>query len=663
MSINLKSRKAIFFEDIQFFHYLFVKFYLSQGYEVYIFDFKRDLKKYKWLRTLIINGVIHRIEIQPNTRQHGEAIDVTQEIHQYFRNNRLSEISVNLYQGDDIDINFKKLLVDEVFKCVYIDDYLAKTQKCFGNGQRPYLISVNYKIYSSLIKQFSKIYLKSFDKFKVPLWHLLSIPIILLFEKSKSYFGLIVYILAKSFFISLGKLFKKKISPQHFKYAVGIDMFDLHGVLTNERSASFLLDDGKINKKNTVFVVNCPLDSKQSSYYKENGYNFIETERVNRLFELAKFNYSGIPFKILFKIIVSIFEAWNLPPSFFKAFFINLRIFLKWSIVLQNIKIENYIYSNNENANQSAINILIAGYGAESWSHAFSLGGGYFLSRDGDFKDCRNIIWSFLYIGHFVGMNQDVIDFYKLHYQKVKEYHVVGCFYSEMIYKKNNIGERNEFLENTFKIKILEKPKVITFFDTTFDDSSEMLTNYEDCLSFYKDIKKVLDLKKDILVFIKPSKRFVHLASSGARRFFVTNVKEILKLWETLGSHPRVFYKKIPKDADYLLDFELNNFFIASSDLVITHCMSSPTAEALGARKKAFWYESGDKHRGMIYDQIPGLCAHGFNELIERIDELLYKTSDDEYNEYLDRYIKRKIESHLDGLAVTRFRQLLINRG
>ncbi len=99
---------------------------------------------------------------------------------------------------------------------------------------------------------------------------------------------------------------------------------------------------------------------------------------------------------------------------------------------------------------------------------------------------------------------------------------------------------------------------------------------------------------------------------------------------------------------------------MAVSDVVVTHCMSSPTTEALGARKKAFWYESGDKHRGLLYDKIPGLVIHGYSDLKEKIEYLLYKIPDDEYDEYLNKYTTDKIEYQHDGLALTRLRQLLL---
>ena len=158
---------------------------------------------------------------------------------------------------------------------------------------------------------------------------------------------------------------------------MGINMFDLHGVLANERSASFLLDGENINKENTVFVVNCPLDRKQSDTYKKNGYQFIETGKIIKPLELVRFNYGRLPVGSLVKAVFCMYKEWNLPSPFFHAFFINLRIFLDWSVVFRHIRIENYIYSNRETAYQSAINIMLSKHGGESWSHGF-----YFLQRE-----------------------------------------------------------------------------------------------------------------------------------------------------------------------------------------------------------------------------------------------------------------------------------------
>ena len=107
------------------------------------------------------------------------------------------------------------------------------------------------------------------------------------------------------------------------------------------------------------------------------------------------------------------------------------------------------------------------------------------------------------------------------------------------------------------------------------------------------------------------------------------------------------------------MDFALNNDIIAASDLIVTYYMSSPTGEALGARKKAIWYKSKKSARSNMYDKIPGLVVYGYAELEKRVHQLLYEVNEKEYDDYLERYIKGNVETALDGLAITRFRQLL----
>ncbi|MCX5709088.1 MAG: hypothetical protein NTY14_09015, partial [Candidatus Omnitrophica bacterium] len=78
-----------------------------------------------------------------------------------------------------------------------------------------------------------------------------------------------------------------------------------------------------------------------------------------------------------------------------------------------------------------------------------------------------------------------------------------------------------------------------------------------------------------------------------------------------------------------------------------------------GAGKKAFWYESGNKHKGILYDSIPGLIVHGYDELEKMTNRLLNDVSDSQYCEYTQRHIKNRVEGHFDGSALTRFRNLL----
>jgi hypothetical protein len=54
------------------------------------------------------------------------------------------------------------------------------------------------------------------------------------------------------------------------------------------------------------------------------------------------------------------------------------------------------------------------------------------------------------------------------------------------------------------------------------------------------------------------------------------------------------------------------------------------------------------------------LVCRGYDELAKRVRELLFDVTDPEYAKYVEEYIEGKIVPNCDGLALTRFRELLI---
>ena len=154
------------------------------------------------------------------------------------------------------------------------------------------------------------------------------------------------------------------------------------------------------------------------------------------------------------------------------------------------------------------------------------------------------------------------------------------------------------------------------------------------------------------MLIIKPSKNQSYFVDLKSQWSSPTKGVQIVELQNQLMNNDRVYWAG---DAGDLITI------ISISDLIVTHCLSSCTAEALGARKKAVWYESGTKHSNVLYKNIPRLIVQGFSALNETLDYLLYQVTDDEYKTYLDTWIKENVEYSLDGLALTRLRKLLTN--
>ena len=313
----------------------------------------------------------------------------------------------------------------------------------------------------------------------------------------------------------------------------------------------------------------------------------------------------------------------------------------------------NYIYTNNESTSQLAINSLFSANGISTWYYLSFLIGGYTRSKGvEDFLNCRNILWAFMNPRYLISINQDVEIYLKLHHQTISHYRAIGSLFSGQIKNyENDIGSKS-MLNQLFPMAKVDTPIVLSFFDTTFVDEEEGFSNYEDCLGFYRDIETLLSDRNNYLIIIKPSKDYSFFTDRMGQWSSPDKGNVIKRKIKDVIQNDRVYYAG--NDGDIPL-------IMALSQVVITHCMSSTTAEALGAGKKAFWYESGQKHRGLLYEKIPGLVVHGYSALRARIDELVLSTSNMEFNEYLTNHIKGKVVHECDGHALEEVRSLLVS--
>ena len=125
-----------------------------------------------------------------------------------------------------------------------------------------------------------------------------------------------------------------------------------------------------------------------------------------------------------------------------------------------------------------------------------------------------------------------------------------------------------------------------------------------------------------------------------------------MAVYRRLDDHPRAFCVANTFSASEMT---------AMSDLVLSFPFTSTSLEAIAARKKAVWYDACDKYRGSYFDKVPGLVCHNYDELSSRVNWLLCATSSEEYDRYLDAEVKGKVESYLDGKAITRFRRYLLD--
>ena len=124
-----------------------------------------------------------------------------------------------------------------------------------------------------------------------------------------------------------------------------------------------------------------------------------------------------------------------------------------------------------------------------------------------------------------------------------------------------------------------------------------------------------------------------------------------MEVWASLRAHPRVCFLRNSEDPCSV---------VLGSDLTVTFCFSSVSAEALGAGKKGIWYEPGARWRRTFWGKDPLLTAHGYEELRRLVPHLLYEMGEERYREFLESpRVRGPVDSFIDGRGLSRFRALL----
>lgn len=630
----------VIFETLRWFHWPVAAYYLWRGAHIHVFDFTYDLKRNPLLRALINAGRIERIYIRTMAKEHGEAIDQTEIVFKKLKHHYqkiLKRVS-DLYQSEEIELIFKKTLLFEIFRCIYIHNSLR--------GRSVLFIPDAYTFYESFIRQWGTYPFSSFEKVVTPRFFSGLAGIFRFFDSWRPALGGFCWLFSQFIFSVLFHRFAGKSSfTTPFKYAVAVHQ-EIEIKFDNKRRFDFLLDGRTLTPDNSVFLFFLPVIPPKDHHGVDAAamkkWSFLCSTR--RMPQLKK----GLP--ALLALPLSLFSLSPFVWAYFRALF----TYFFFQRLRGQVSFENYIYTNQESTQQIALNILIRNEGGTTWNYALFLGGGLlYVPRREDFSTRRHWLWAYLNSDHYVAVSRDAVEYSRTHFQHIRHYHVVGSLYSEMVRECVRENSREAVGLKWFGPEWRPGLKIVSFFDTSFIDSRDcQTTTFDDAISFYSDILRLMKETRDILFVIKAKKNEGYYLAPDFQWSSLEKGGRIVALWERLKQDGKVFWAGDRGDIPLI---------IAMSDLVVSYCYSSPTVEALGAGKKSLWYESRDNHAGLYYDSIPGLVVHGYEALVKRMHDLLYEESDEAYENYLKLNILGRVESHLDGRALTRLRQLLAN--
>jgi len=638
--------KTVYFERVSLKSILLIAYYRKRGYKIKTFNFYHDLRRNKHIRKLIDNRRLESFFPLGCNKRYGQILDVAEEIYSQSHFDNAEKCFHPMIGDQESHLVLKKSILNEVYRTITVDQKLDGLIK-----ENDIFIPDSY--FQGLKKlRLSKRYKPSFDAKKhIPLY-ISILNFLQVFASSFKWKFVALGFITSKFLAKIAVGFFRRTNLDcrlDYKYAVPIDQsFQLN--FTGKRSFDFICDHKDINKENTVFLLNFKVPKDWLDTKLAENYNFLDVSNKNlgseNYFKVSSKDISNF-LKSTFRFLLTNFKSTEL----LKGYIQTLNEYITWSPFVSKIKLNNYIYTNQDGISQIVKNILLHNNGTTTWNYSSFVGGCLLVSPTGDFNDVRDGLWGFQNANNFLAVNDDVIKYYKLHKQTIKNYVVIGSLYSEMVSSWNN-EKLNDEKVNIFQKYSAKENKILSFFDTTFINDEECLTSFKDGLHFYQDVLHVAENNPQYLIILKPSKNKDFYMSPASEWGDVESSREMLKIWDKLDQMENVFFPGNSGESTLIM---------AISDLVVTHCMSSPCVEALGAGVKSIWYESGEKHKGVLYSKIPNLIVHGREALLAQIERYLHEVSDEEYKEYLKKHIVGTLVNTVEANALSEFRKLLIN--
>ena len=644
----------IIFERLTLAHFPILIYYLRKQKEISFFDNEGSAKKKNWVKRLVKKGRL--LELPPlrgaNYNEcYGTALDNVDKVYEYLTSgSALVREMAKIYGDENIELAYKKGIAKALSEFYYINSYLEQEERKLRSNERILFIPYTYKKYLRLAKKSGAFY-HNHRNIDIAYDSEISNHLRGLFKKVKGWFlqlGITIFHCSR---LMISR--KRSSQVKEYKYAIPIRNLDFQTKFKT-RWVDFLLDGNNIREDNTIFMLLDPSISKDSlDEIKSKNLNMIDCSK--RFTPSNGFNNKEI-IHVLRRIL-----PYAIKHTFWGLFendivldvnTILLHTFFSWSFILQEISIKHFITFNDEGIDHIGRNILLHKIGAKTWYYAHSSAFSYLtLPANSDIANSRRWLWSFLYYDYYISWNNEIIEYYKLHPQRIKNYISTGCLWSQAIVDILDGRITSNLGKNIFTNFDKDKYKTLSFFDSTYVPNSAL--PLEDGVIFYECILQLMEEFSDILVIVKEKKSEEAVLDLYCEKFggdsdiFYRQYKPIL---DALRKHPRCHvtgYKGDPAEV------------VAMSDLTVTYAFSSPTVEALCARKKAIFFDPGNRWRGCRYDRIPSLVAHNYEELKYLIQKLLYETTEEEYSDFLDTYAKGVADPYLDGKAVTRFRELL----
>jgi len=644
--------RAVFFDTVSAFHWPLLAWHRGQGDAIAVFDFHLDaaLQRQAWVRALLRQGAIRRIYVPSSSVASDQALDMAETIFAGFRGHPVTRALARIFRPDEVETVLKRALAEGLFRYLFMRRMIESQVAAAPGREAPHTVIVSGEFWwwHRLLRRCAG---ESALPVAVhcPRWLRLLTGLPALWQGMRlrlASCALVVGHLAASL---IGRWLRRPTGPvQSARYAYAVDQpfqVRVHGL----RRFDFLLDGRHLTQQNTLFLVRASADGPWVDEAIRAGYrcvrlaSFPDAGHPHRQFHCAG---RGAALGRTAAALCRIVWSADTPDWLYAAAMRGLLAHLCASTMLDQLGMSHYVYMNQDHVSQYWLNAVLRSRGVQSWDFSFSIGGGYLYHPASEFGQ-RQWVWSFQNSDHFVASSRRMVDYRRRHTAAIRSYHVVGNVWSELIQLGDKRLDRAVRHEEWFG-PARGPRRVMAWFDTTFIEADNSPSTQSEALAWYRDLSRLLEEDPRLCALIKPSKGAQFFLNEQSKWSHALG-RDLVQVWDRLRRHPRVHFAGHEADAAEVA---------ALSDLTVTFCFSSPSAEALGAGRRAIWYEPGERWRDALYASAPGLVAHGYEELRALVNRRLDE-SDEAYRAYVNEHVRGLVEEHCDGQGLTRFRDLL----
>lgn len=653
------KNRIVIFETIRNSHRPWVARAVARGHSVRVFDFYYHLKFLGWLRPLLHASKVERIYFHPASQAESLGIDAAEWLYPKTARHPLIQCLQKMFTPNEADTVFKYALAKEASQYFYARLFLEKIRETEPETEIVFIPDEFLK-WHRLLQPWCADRLKPLEGVCIPgvavRWSSAAGTVSRWLRALRLYGGAGLGLLL----IGLGRLLPRPNQKEETRscrvlYAIASKF---QTKFNGSRRFDFLIDGERLTKENVAFCVDPAAEGPWVREAGRLGYRMVRLSDYSGLRGLLRHPPRGLPMGPAWRAVLEGVSRPGTPDWIQQAACAGLRTWIREGGFLERFGFEHYVYASQYAFVPRWRNALIRRAGSESWYYAYSNGAAYLYTRHPAFAGGRDFgdrcrFWAYDNADHFVSPCSQLSDYYRTHRQKVPKdnYHNVGNIWSEQILQMQRKEDIPAIRAQWFP-QLKSGQKIACWFDTSFVEAPHSPSTFTEAIRWYEDILRLADEVPDLCMAIKPSKDAAYYTDLGPnQQWSEPRVgQQLMRVWEKMRTHPRIRF------FDHSTDPTL---VVAASDLTVTFCFSSVSAEALGAGKKGIWYEPGQRWRDAWYSRDTGLTAHGYEELRASVRRLLFETSDEEYRNYLDRTVRGVVEEHLDGKGLSRFRRLL----